>query len=80
MAHRTIKNPHQIAQPLFMEGYLLVFDHPFYALTNQTGTFRLAGIPPGNHRVRVWHETLGVLEKVVGISEKGTVRVDFTYS
>jgi len=64
---------------VFMEGYLHVFSHPFYAQTNQAGAFRIADIPPGNQAVRVWHETLGVLEKVVSIPLQGTVRVDFAY-
>ena len=64
---------------VFMKAYLHVFPHPFYALTNQTGTFRIEGIPSGKQAIRVWHETLGILEKVVNISEKGTVRADFVY-
>ncbi len=64
---------------VFMEAYLHVFAHPFHALTNQTGTFRIADIPPGKHPIRVWHETLGILDKIVNIPEKGTVRFDFIY-
>ncbi len=64
---------------VFMESYLYVFNHPYYDLTDQTGTFRIAGVPPGKHPVQVWHETLGTLEKVVSIPATGTVRVDFSY-
>jgi hypothetical protein len=64
---------------VFMEAYLHVFSHPFYALTNHTGTFRITDIPPGNHTIKVWHETLGVMEEVVKITAKGTVHVDFAY-
>ncbi|MEX0830461.1 MAG: hypothetical protein WD032_09460 [Nitrospirales bacterium] len=64
---------------VFMKGYLHVFSHPFYALTNQTGTFRITGIPVGDHLIHVWHETLGVLDTVVNIPENGTIRVDFAY-
>ena len=64
---------------VFMEAYLHVFSHPFYALTNQTGTFRITGIPAGDHHVRVWHETLGMLEKLVSISTNGTVQLNFIY-
>ena len=64
---------------VFMEGSLHVFAHPYYSMTNQTGMFRIEGIPAGKHPIRVWHETLGILEKVVNVSEKGAVQVKFTY-
>ena len=64
---------------VFMEAYLHVFLHPYYALTTEAGAFRISGIPPGKHPIRVWHESLGILEKVVNIPKKGVVRVKFTY-
>ncbi len=64
---------------IFMEGSLLVFSHPYYSMTNQTGMFRIEGIPAGKHPIRVWHETLGILEKVVNVTEKGIIQVKFTY-
>ena len=64
---------------VFMEGALHVFSHPFYALTNQTGTFRITGIPAGEHHIHVWHETLGMLDEVVTIPSIGTVQLNFAY-
>ena len=64
---------------VFMKAYLHVFSHPFHALTNQSGAFRIENIPSGDHVIRVWHETLGTLEKTVKIPEKGAVRLDFSF-
>ncbi len=64
---------------VFMEAYLHVFSHPYYALTSKTGTFRIRDIPSGEYPIRVWHETLGIQEKVVSIPKNGTVHVKFTY-
>ena len=64
---------------IFMEGSLHVFSHPYYSMTNQTGMFRIEGIPAGKYPIRVWHETLGILEKIVTIPEKGVVQVKFAY-
>ncbi len=69
----------QCDKHVFMQAYLHVFSHPFYTLTNQTGTFQIPDIPPGTHTIRVWHETLGILKKVVKIPQKGTTRIQFTY-
>ncbi len=64
---------------VFMEGYLHVFSHPFYAVTNQTGTFRITEVPAGDHHIQVWHETLGLLDQLVSVPQNGTVQLNFTY-
>ncbi len=47
----------------WMTSYHLVLDHPFMALTDKDGNFRIEGLPAGAHEFRVWHERGGVLEK-----------------
>jgi plastocyanin len=39
-----------------MRAYLLAFDHPYFALTDADGGFRIPGVPPGTYRITVWHE------------------------
>lgn len=43
----------------WMKSYILVFNHPFFAVTNEKGIFVLKNVPVGKHTVRVWHEILG---------------------
>ncbi|MBI3725984.1 hypothetical protein HY251_18810 [bacterium] len=43
----------------FMGGVLVVTDHPWYALTDSTGVYKLDAIPPGTYKLFVWHEKLG---------------------
>ncbi len=64
---------------VFMESFLYVFNHPYYDRTDKTGTFHISGVPPGKHPIQVWHETLGILKKVVNVPKEGTVRVAFSY-
>lgn len=63
----------------FMQGYRLVFDDPFFAQTTETGQFTIAGVSPGTHTIRVWHETLGVLQKEIQVPARGTVVVDLEF-
>lgn len=42
---------------LHMLGYVLAFDHPWSAVTNDDGAFRIDGLPPGTWRVSLWHES-----------------------
>ena len=42
----------------WMRAWVVVAEHPFYALTNDKGEFALENVPPGTYTLRVWHETL----------------------
>lgn len=43
----------------WMKGYLLVFDHPFFAVTAADGSFEIKGVPPGEQNLIVWQERVG---------------------
>jgi hypothetical protein len=43
----------------WMKGYVMVFDHPFFAITGEDGSFEIAGVPAGTHNLVVWQETKG---------------------
>lgn len=72
--HSLVCNTHK-----FMKGHLLVFEHPYFAVTNETGQFRVTGLPPGLREVTVWHESLGALKKEVTVPASGEVRVTFEF-
>ncbi|MGB0909203.1 MAG: carboxypeptidase regulatory-like domain-containing protein [Nitrospirales bacterium] len=80
---KTIKQSglHQILcdKHKFMSGVLMVFDHPYFRVTNDKGEFSMKGIPPGQYVVRVWHETLGILSQQVTILSEKTVMLQFDY-
>ncbi len=42
---------------------MLIADHPFAAVTDKTGAFRIDNLPAGEHKFRIWHERTGYLEK-----------------
>jgi hypothetical protein len=46
-----------------MRAHVLALDHPFAAVTDRDGAFRIDGLPTGEHTFRVWHERSGWLEK-----------------
>lgn len=43
----------------WMTGYLMVFDHPFFAVTGEDGSFEIQGVPAGKQNVVVWQEKAG---------------------
>lgn len=63
----------------WMRAYVSVLDNPFFAVTPSDGMVTLAGVPPGDYVVAVWHETLGTLVKPVKVPPQGAVALPFTY-
>lgn len=42
----------------FMVAWIVVVETPFYAKTNEAGVASLAGVVPGNYKLRSWHASL----------------------
>lgn len=40
----------------WMNGYVRIFDHPYYAVTDEDGKFEINNAPAGNYRMVFWHE------------------------
>ncbi|MBI3604429.1 MAG: carboxypeptidase regulatory-like domain-containing protein [Nitrospirae bacterium] len=55
----------------FMTGALWVFDHPYFAVTDKNGEFKISDIPPGTYKVTIWHEGVPIKEKEVTIAPGG---------
>ena len=53
----------------WMRAWVVVAEHPFYALSNDKGEFTLENVPPGTYTLRVWHESLPVVKKDVTVSD-----------
>lgn len=51
----------------WMQSWVVVADHPFYAVTDEAGAFRLAGVAPGKYTLEIWHETLGQTSRDVTV-------------
>lgn len=43
----------------WMKGWIMVFDHPFFAVTAEDGSFELKGVPAGEHKLVIWQESVG---------------------
>ena len=62
----------------WMSGVIVVADHPYYAKTDASGSYRLTDIPPGDYDVKVWHEKLGEKTARVKVAPGKEARADFT--
>jgi plastocyanin len=63
----------------WMKGYIAVFKHPFFAVTDKDGSFDLKNLPPGTYTITAWHEKLGTQIQKISIGASETKTLDFTF-
>jgi hypothetical protein len=57
----------------WMNAWIYVFDHPYYAVTDDAGAFVISDVPAGVHEVELWHEPINGAGPAV--AKTATVRV-----
>ena len=64
----------------WMETFVGVVDHPFYAVTHVSGAYSLAKLPPGDYEIEAVHPKLGSKSQTVSVGEGGKITVDFEFT
>jgi plastocyanin len=64
----------------WMRAWLVVLPTAAYAITGEDGTYRIEGVPPGKHKVKIWHERLGEREAQIEIAAGQTAKHDVQYT
>jgi hypothetical protein len=59
----------------WMRGWVVVTPHPFYAITDAQGRFRLDNLPAGRYTLQMWHERLGQVSRPVTVAADGATSV-----
>jgi hypothetical protein len=54
----------------WMSAKWLIVDHPYAAVTDADGRFKIEKLPVGTHKFRVWHERAGLIEKEWSVEVK----------
>ena len=47
----------------WMTAWWLVLDHPYAAVTDDTGKFSIPDLPPGNYEFVIWQESYGYIDR-----------------
>src|SRR4029077_7439960 len=64
----------------WMNIYVGVVSHPYFAVSGNDGRFQISNVPAGRQRIQVWHERYGPLDAVAEVEAGKTTVVDFSYT
>lgn len=61
----------------WMNAYVAVMEHPFFAVSGEDGKFTIPNLPDGTYEIEAWHERLGTQTQSVTVSGSGTAEFSF---
>jgi len=61
----------------WMSGWLVSTANPYFAVTDNSGNFKLTDVPAGAYTVEVWHEKLGKSTQKVTVKAKEDAKANF---
>ncbi len=64
----------------WMNAFVGVVPHPYFAVTGEDGSFELPGLPPGTYTIEAWHEKYDVMEQTITLADKDTQTIEFTFA
>ena len=63
----------------WMNAYVNVVPHPFYAVTKDDGSFEIKGLPEGSYTLELWHERLGTQALPVTVTAAAPAKVSASF-
>ena len=63
-----------------MHAYGGVVSHPFYAVSDAQGAFKITGLPAGTYTLEAWHETYCTQMQTDTVGDGESKSVDFTFT
>jgi plastocyanin len=63
----------------WMAAYIGVVAHPFFAVSDEDGTFSIANVPAGTYTIEAWHEKLGTQTASVTVTDGAAAKADFSF-
>lgn len=61
-----------------MNAYILVFNHPYFAVSDEEGRYHIDNVPPGTYNVVAWYEGTSAEPRPATVPDGGAAELDFT--
>jgi plastocyanin len=78
-ATREVMVPFKCNVHAWMHAYVGVLEHPFFAVSDETGRFSIGQLPPGTYTLEIWHERFGTQTQEVTVTAQETTDLTFSY-
>jgi plastocyanin len=63
-----------------MEGYIVVLQNPYFAVSGKDGHYTIEDVPPGSYTLAVWHQKAKAQPKPVTVAAGKVATADFVLS
>ena len=63
----------------WMEAFVFAMEHPYFAVTDEKGHFRIEGLPAGEYTLAAWHEEFDEQKVTITVGATGSAKVDFSF-
>ena len=63
----------------WMKAYFFVMDHPYFAVTDAKGRFKIEGLPAGKYTLSAWHEVFGEQQTTITVGDSGSTEIGFSF-
>jgi hypothetical protein len=63
----------------WMNAYVNVVTHPFFAVTTDDGSFEIKGLPAGTYTLELWHERLGTQTLPVTVAADAPAKISVSF-
>jgi plastocyanin len=64
----------------WMQSYVGIVDHPYFAVTGADGQFELKQVPAGEYTIGVWHEKFGTREAKATVTPQAVATVTVAFA
>jgi plastocyanin len=63
----------------WMRGFVIVSSHPFFAVSDKDGAFKIEKVPAGDYTIEAWHSHYGLKTGKLKVEDGKTAEIDFKY-
>jgi hypothetical protein len=64
----------------WMVAFVGVMSHPYFAVTDVKGQYRITKVPPGTYVIKTWHEQFGEASENVTVKAGVAAQTDISYA